>query len=816
MNILRDVRYAVRILRRQRAFTLLTLATLALGIGANSGIFAIVNSVLLRPLPYRDPGKVVLIEEVIRNLSPQGMAVTPSDLDEFKRGSPSFESIAGYTPAALDLTGNGPPERVDALRVSPEIFAVLGITPAIGRAFAPAEDRPRSGVAIISYSLWQRRFGGDPAIAGRVVEFNRNPTTIVGVLPKDVEFPLAGLPFGGGHQVWLPLGITPGERATIGNYNYELIGRLKQGVTMAQAQADVQAVAHRILESFPASARAGVILDAQVSAVTERVTHDSRKLLWLLLGAVGFVLLIACVNVANLLLGRAAARERELSIRSSLGASRPQLLRQLFTESLLLSMTGGAAGMLAATWLVSALGRVIPASIPRAATIAIDWRVAGFTAFLSILAGLLFGAAPALMATRTGESGRLSDTSRGATSGARRAGLRGLLIAGEVALSMVLLVGAGLLVRSLIALSSVQPGFDVQHVITARVTLPGAAYPDAASAREFFARAMQKLEALPDVAAAGAATAPLLTLRNQNLFTVKDLRFPSALAANATVLGNYFEAVGIRLRQGRLFDARDRAGSEPVLIVNETMAREYFAGVDAVGQQIKLGSPTSPDPWYTIVGVVSDVKNNELASPVKPAVYQPYAQLSDTAFSRGAGKSMVVAVKAASDPAALMAGVRAAVAQIDPQLPLSELETVRSQVADSLAPQWFQTGLVTSFAGLALLLAAVGIYGVVSFAVIQRVPEIGLRMALGASRAGVLGLVIGQGMKAVMAGVLLGLAASLALTRLIGSFLFGVPPTDWVAFCVAPVVLCMVAVAANLAPAFRAASVDPIEALRYE
>jgi putative ABC transport system permease protein len=377
-------------------------------------------------------------------------------------------------------------------------------------------------------------------------------------------------------------------------------------------------------------------------------------------------------------------------------------------------------------------------------------------------------------------------------------------------------VGAGLLVRSLIALRSVDPGFDVEHVLTAQVALPPTAYSDAAAVRGFFQRAVDELATLPGASAAGAATAPLLSLRNQSLFTVKDPLVPSALAVSATVLGDYFQAVGISLRRGRLFDSRDRRESERVLVINETMARQYFPGKDAVGQQIKLGSPSSPDPWYTVIGVVADVKNNELANSIKPQLYQAYSQLSDSLFAVGFGKTMVLAVKAASQPSALTSEVRSAVAGLDPELPVTDLQTARAQVEASLAPEWFQTGLVASFSVLALLLAAIGIYGVVSYAVTQRTREIGVRMALGASRGGVLGLVIGQGMKPVLAGVLLGMAASFALTRLMTGFLFGVPPLDWVTFLLAPLALCAVALAANVAPARRAANVDPMVALRYE
>ena len=394
--------------------------------------------------------------------------------------------------------------------------------------------------------------------------------------------------------------------------------------------------------------------------------------------------------------------------------------------------------------------------------------------------------------------------------------LRSLLVVSEVALSLVLLVGAGLLVRSLIALRAVDPGFDVQHVLTARVALPATAYRDAASVRGFFERAVDEFATLPGASAAGASTSPLLSLRSQSLFTVKDPSVPSALAVTGAVLGDYFQAVGIRLRRGRLFDSRDRRGSEPVLVINETMARQYFPGKDAVGQQVKLGPPQSPDPWYTVIGVVADVKNNELENGIRPQAYQTFSQLDDSLFALGFGKSMVLAVKAASDPAALTSAVRAAVARLDPELPVTDLQTVREQMEASLAPEWFQTGLVASFAGLALLLAAIGIYGVVSFAVTQRTQEIGLRMALGASQRGVLKLVIGQGMRSVLVGVVVGMAASFAVTRLMTGFLFGVQPTDWVTLSVAPMVLCVVALAANLAPARRAASVDPMVALRYE
>ena len=805
---LQDLRYALRVLARQRLFTVMALITLALGIGANSAIFAVVNAVLLRPLPYRDPGRLVLIEELIATLTREGMPVPPPDVIEFQQNSKTFEAVAGFDGKAVDLTGQGQPERLQGLRASAELFQVLGVAPMLGRGFTHEEDRPGSGVAVISYRLWQRRFGGDRRVVGRVITLDRQPTTVLGVMPKNFEFPLPGIYYGGGGtDVWVPMGFTASELANHVAYNFGIVARLKPGVSLDLALADARAVAHHIHEQFPPRIRAEAALDAQVSPVIKRVVQGSRSLLWLLVGAVGFVLLIACVNVANLLLGRAAGREREFAVRSALGAGRARLFRQLLTESVLLSAAGGAVALLLAMWLVSFLARMIPSSVPRAATIDLDWRVVAFTAAVSVLAGLLFGTLPAMMAARSGEATRLKDAARGATSGARHARLRGLLVVGEVALSLVLLVGAGLLVRSFLALRAVDPGFDAEHVLTARVSLPASAYRGA-SIGDFYQRLLDGLSALPGVRAAGAATKLPLTLAGQHLFVVRDPAFPPALSSHAVVLGDYFQAVGIPLRRGRFFDSRDREGAEHVLIVNETLARTYFPGQNPVGQQIKLGSRESPDPWFTVVGVVADAKDKGLGSDAMPQTYLPYSEEN--------WNSMAVAVKASARPEALTSALRAAVARLDPDLPVTNLQTTRALVEGSLAPMSFQTALVGSFAGLALLLAAIGIYGVVSYAVAQRTQEIGIRMALGASRTSVLKLVIGQGMRFVLAGVVLGLGASLALTRVMTGFLYGIKPTDAVTFALAPVVLSIVALAANFAPARRAASIDPTIALRYE
>ena len=814
-DLVRDLRYAVRSLIRNPQFSVLSVLIMALGIGANSAIFALVDAVLLRPLPYGDSSRIVMIDEVIPRLSREGMPATPQDVLAFQRNAHAFSAVAGFTGNDVDLTGQGQPARLHGMRVSAEVFDVLGVQPVLGRGFTKAEDRPGSGVVVISYGLWQERFGGDRDIVGKVVHVDREPVRIVGVMPRDFEFPLPGMLFGGGTEIWMPMGFTPRELSTLGLYTIAMAGRLKPGVSRQQAEQDVGSVIQGIVRQFPPAVRANASLEGQVTPVTELVARKSSRLLWLLSGAVGLVLLIACVNCANLLVARSAARERELIVRVSLGAGQGRLWRQLLTESLLLSLTGGAAALLVADGLVRVLATAIPASVPRAATVSLDWRVIAFTGAISILAGLLFGTLPAFLAVRSSLSGRLRMAGRGATAGRSQVRLRGLLLVGEVSLSILVLVGAGLLARSLMALRAVNTGFDLEHVLTARVSLPASSYGDAASIRNFYDSAIRQLAALPGARSAGAAAANLLNPARGRLFAVRNPAVPEAVSSHAEVLGDYFRAVGIPLRSGRVFDSRDRVGSEPVMVINETLARRFFPGQDAVGQQIKLGSHQSPGPWYTIIGVVADSKNDGLIKEARPQTYEAYTQLVDEGV-RIRGNSMVLAVRSSGRPDALAGGMRAVVARLDPELPVTDLETTRATVEASLGPENFQTWLVSAFALLAMLLAALGIYGVVSCAVAQRTREMGVRMALGASRGSVVWMVVRQGMRFVLAGMALGLAAALGLSRAMAGFLYGVKTTDPLTFALAPAVLCLVALAANFAPARRAAGIDPVSTLREE
>jgi putative ABC transport system permease protein len=820
--MLPDLRYAFRTLRREPLFALVAILTLALGIGANSAIFAVVDAVLLRPLPYRDADRLLTIHERIPRVSSFAMNVPAPDVLEFQRTNVAFESVAGFTSTTADLTGAGQPERLSALRSTPELFGVLGATPRIGRTFTAAEDHPRSDVAVISDRLWRSRFGGDPSVVGRVVQLDRRPVTIIGVMPRGFEFPLPGVSYFKPADLWIPMGFTPRElAANTDEFNYGVVARIKPGLNRAQALGDVQRMVSIVFARYPAEAKGLLTVEGSIAPLAEDIVKGPRDLLWLLMGAVGFVLLIACANVANLLLGRAARREREMAIRSSMGASRVRLLRQLLTESLVLAVAGAVAGIALAFGLLQFIATLIPESVPRAGQIALDWRVAGFTLAVSMVAAVIFGIVPAFAAARAQEGSQLKDAARGATAGSRRARLRGLLVASEVALSLALLVGAGLLVRTFAALNRVNPGFEVEHLLSASLALPSSTYSRPAQIRSFYQRAVDEARTIPGVRAAGATTAPFLDTYWTHLFAIRSAREGSLSTrpscAAALVLGDYFQAAGIPLVRGRYFDDRDRDGAPRTLVINEAFARTYFLGQDPIGQQVRWGVdlPGNDSPWLTIVGVVGDVKNLGLAKAAMPQTYEHYPQFENAGITF-IGNSMTIAVKSAGDPAALGGSLRAAVAKIDSQLPVTDLQTAHVLIGKSLAGVSFQTALIGSFAGLALLLAGIGIYGVVSYAVSQRTQEIGVRMALGATRGNVLGLVLRQGMLYVAAGVVVGLGAAFALKKFIASFLFGVTAADVLTFSAAAVALIAIALLANFAPARRAASVDPAVALRHE
>jgi putative ABC transport system permease protein len=719
--------------------------------------------------------------------------------------SREFEHVVAYSGAGAALTGGDKPEQLEGVVASGDFFAVLGARPALGRVFTAEDERPDSRVVVISHGLWERRFGSDPRLAGQSVMLDGVSTTIVGVMPKGFKYPLDEAKV----DYWSPLDPQSDLNKERGAGYLNVVGRLRRGATLQQAQGELEAIAGRLGEQYPRqSGGRGVNL----VALHEDLVGNIRTALFVLLGAVGFVLLIACANVANLTLARAASRQREVAIRTALGASRWRIVRQLITESLLLALTGGALGLLLALWGVDLLVASIPEGVPRVGEIGLDPRVLGFTAAVSILTGVVFGLVPALQASKTDLHGGLKEGSRGSTEGGRRSRARSILVVVEVALSLVLLVSGGLLMRSFVSLINVEPGFDPKGVLTANVGLPGAKYGEEVRQTEFFRQTLERVAAVPGVRHAGAVDPlPLSNSMMQNGLTFEGRPAPPPGERPTTntriITPDYIRAMGIPVLRGRAFDGRDVKDAPKVLLINEAFARKYFPGEDPLGKRVEV--TVAPDMLGEIVGVVGDVKHRSLDREPDPECYVSFEQVP-TSF-------MTLVVRTESnDPAALTASLREAVRQVDADIPLADVRTMEQVVSNSVAQRRFNTLLLGVFAALALVLSAVGIFGVVNYSVTQRTHEIGIRMALGAQTRDVLRMVVGQGMRLVLVGVAVGLAAAFALTRVMSSLLYGVSATDPVTFFGVALVLAAVALAACLIPARRAMKVDPMVALRYE
>ncbi|MCI0486651.1 MAG: ABC transporter permease [Blastocatellia bacterium] len=805
-TFLQDLRYGVRMLRARPGFTVVALIALALGIGANSAIFSVVNTVLLRPLPYEEPERLVNIWASKTKAPDDRVAASAPNFFDWRDQNRVFTGMAAYLEDAYNLTGRGEPLRVKGVAVSGTMFSMLGVNPATGRNFLPEEDvEGASKVVILSQSLWQQSFGADPNVLGQSVDIDSESYAIVGVMPPAFSFPDAET------ALWMPLAVV--KPSTWGRMDlfFNVVARLKPGVSIEQAQSDMDSVAGRLAEQYPASnAGWGVML----VPLHEQAVGDVRPALLVLFGAVGFVLLIACANVANLLLARAASRQREIAIRSALGASRWRVIRQLVTESLMLSLMGGALGLLLALWGGDILATLSTENLPRAQEIGIDGLVLGFTCLLSIMTGLIFGLVPALQVSKPNLSETLKEGGRSSTGGVRSQFLRSALVVTEVALSLVLLVGAGLLIKSFVRLQQVEPGFESANRLTLEVALPWTKYPGQEPAAAFFERALDRIEVLPGVQSVGATTAlPFSGRDNWRLFYIEGR--PHSGPQDYTGVGyrainsGYFRALGIPLVQGRDFTEQDRSGVLPVVIVNQAMARKFFPGEDPSGKRFKMGGgPESKNPWLTVVGVAADVKHSSLDAEAKPEIFLPYLQAAQTA--------MHIVVHTAGDPGALTAAIRQEVRAVDPDQPVSKVATMEQLLSDSVAPRRFNLLLLGIFAAVALILAAVGIYGVMSYAVTQHTHEIGIRQALGARPVDVLKLVLGQGMRLALAGVVIGLAGAFALTRVMESLLFDVSATDPLTFAVIALLLTGVAAMACFVPARRATRVDPMVALRYE
>jgi putative ABC transport system permease protein len=805
-TVIQDVRFGVRMMIKNPTFTVVAVIALALGIGANSAIFSVVNTVLLRPLPYKDPDRLVMVwEDDSRHGYPRDTPAAANYID-WRDQNRVFEGMAAMTDQSFNLTGSGEPERIDGQRVSANLFPLLGVEPQLGRAFVPEEDQPGANhVVILSHGLWQRRFGSDAGIIGKSLTLNGDSHTVVGVMPPQLRFPSPE------DELWVPVAFAPREAANRGRHYLNVVARLKPGVTLQQAQAEMSAIAARLQQQYPEQ---NAELGAAVVPLHEQAVGDIKPALLVLLGAVGFVLLIACANVANLLLARAAVRQKEIATRVALGASRLRLVRQFLTESVLLAALGGGVGLLLSAWGVRLLKAFIPQDISQVKSITLDARVLGFTLLISLLTGLIFGLAPALQASALNLNETLKEGGRDSAAGSRGNRIRGLLVVAEVAVSLVLLVGAGLLINSFLRLRSVDPGFRSDNLLTMSIVLPQLKYPDHARRAAFYDDLLNRVEALPGVkSAAVTSQIPLLRQGDSIGITIEGRPEPSPgqknIVVTRVVSPHYFQTMGIPLLRGRQFAEQDKADSPGVAVVSEAMARRYWPGEDPMGKRICPGKPESPEDWITIVGVVKDVRQFELNADPKPQMYLSYAQAGFFA-----PRHLVVGTGGA--PRSLASSVRATVWGIDRDQPVSDITTMEDVLSDSVARQRFSMLLLGVFAALALVLAAVGLYGVMSYSVAQRKHEIGIRMALGAQTADVLKLVIGQGLKLVSVGVGIGLAAALVLTRVMSSLLFGVSATDPATFATISLVLLGAGALASYLPARRATKVDPMIALRYE
>ena len=806
MNLLaQDLRYSLRLLLKRPGFTFVAVITLALGIGANTAIFSVVNAVLIRPLPYRQPERLV---KVWPQHAPT--SVSKAEMVEIREHSQSFDDLAAYSGWSFTLTGGDEPAKLSGARTTASFFALLGVDAELGRTFLADEDQPgHDHVVLLSHGLWQSRFGSDPNIIGQSVTIDGDRHAVVGVLRPGFKFPDNQFPKFN-LELIVPAPLDPNDQNDFVAHYLNLVGRLQAGVTVEQAQSEVAAIIHNARAKF-ARAPDDYGLRAGVTPLQEEMVGDTRSTLLILLGAVGFVLLIACANVANLHLARTTARRREIAIRAALGARRGRIVRQLLTESVLLAIVGGAAGVLLALWGIDLLVALLPGEVPRLNTIGIDGRVLGFSLGLSLLTGVLFGLAPALQASKPDLQAALKEGGKAATAGAGRR-LRGLLVVAEVALALMLVIGAGLLIKSFWRRQQVDPGFKAQNVLSLQVAPPASAYEKAERKRVFYRQVIERVAALPGVQAVGGIH--LLPMGGSNWnpdVRVEDHPLDDGTEPPAVdwrlVTPGYFEALRIPLVRGRLFTEADREKAAPVAIVNATLAQRYWPNEDPVGKRIRSGFEGKE--WVPIVGVVGDVKEQGLDTPTHLEMYRPYSQAPFPS-------AMTLMVRTDAEPSALASAIRNEVWAVDKDVPLADIQPLARVVSQSLAGPRSTTLLLAVFAGVALLLGAIGIYGVVAYGVAQRTQEIGIRMALGASSGDVLRLVVGQGMRLTVAGLALGTGGALATTRWLASLLFGTSATDALTFASVALLLALVALAACYVPARRAAKVDPMVALRYE
>ena len=803
-TLLKDIRYGLRMLLKNPVFAAVAVVALALGIGANTAIFSVVNGVLLSPLPYAHPEQLAMVWLDNR---PQGIREDITSYPNFmdwRDRNKTFQGMSGIRDMTVNLTGVGEPEEVRGAAVSSNFFQLMGVSPAQGRGFTAEEEQPgKDKIIVLGHGLWQRRFGGDPGILNRVISLNGETYTIVGIMPPGFRFPSEA-------EIWEPLAPNERLRAARGAFWLPIVGRLKPGVARAQAQADMDVIAGQLEQEYPNINKGYGI---NVVPLQEQIVGNLRTALLVLLFAVAFVLLIACANVANLLLARAAVRQREVAVRAALGATRVRIVRQLLTESVLLSVVGGILGLLLAWLSLVSLLKLSPANIPRLENIHLDARVLVFTFGLSLLTGVLFGLVPALQTSKLDLGETLKEGGRGSSGGRRTDRIRSAFIVAEVALTLVLLIGAGLLIRSFWHLQQVSPGFKTDHLLTLQLRLSGSKYREGTQVASFYQQLQERLAAIPGVESASAASTIFLPkLANSGGFSIEnrppDPREQGIELPFDSVLTNYFQTMGIQLMRGRAFTAQDGRDMPRVAIVNETFAKRYFPNDDPIDKRFTFGDGNNNPRWISIVGVVRDTKRQGLDAPIRIESWMPHAQSTS--------RSMQVVLRTAGDPQTLVGLVRDTVWSLDKDLPISKMQTMEQILAERVAERRLNMLLLGLFATVALVLAAVGIYGVMSYIVTQRTHEIGIRVALGAQIGDVIGLVVRQGMKLALIGVLFGSIATIGLTRLMATLLFGVSARDPLTFAAIAALLLAVALLACWIPARRAAKVDPMTALRWE
>lgn len=806
-----DVRYGLRMLARNPSFTIISAGVLALGIAASTAIFSVVNAVLLRPLPFVEPDRLLLVQESLPKLYLRTGAVSGADYWDYKESNQVFSNIGCYTTQSFNLTGRGEATRIHAARMSPSLIPMLGVAPRIGRSFTEDEDRPgANAVVLLSERLWRTRFGSDNAIEGKSLKLDERPCTIIGVMPAKFQFPSTDNTFSESVDLWVPMAMTDEERnGRVNSFDFSVVGRLKPGVTIEQARADIQSVAERIQQQYPNTYKGNIEIVADVIGLEQEMVQPVRTILLVLFGAVGLVLLVGCANVANLLLARSQTRMKEIAIRTAIGASSRRIVRQLLTESVLLAILGGGLGLLLASWAVDLIVKFGPANLPRLKDVNLDTTVLFFALAVSVLTGLIFGLAPAIQCSRLDLNETLKESGGRGSGGLASKRMRGALIVFETASAIVLLIGAGLLIFSFVRLLRVPPGFNPEGAVIARTSMPAERYPKIGLGKAMYKRALDQIGSLPGVEAVSVASnLPLADNWTIGFRIEGEDQSTFHSSGNTWVSNDYFRAMGIQLLSGRTFNDDDREGGVPVLVINQTMARKFWPGDDPVGKRIRWGGWGVE--WLTVIGVVADVRASSLEKEPDPSSYMPIFQIPRTR------RNVVFVARTSGDANALIPSIRERLRSVDEELPVYDVRTMNSVISESVSQRRFAMSLISIFAGVALMLASVGLYAVMSNLVAQRTREIGIRIALGASRVDVLNLVLRQGALLTLMGIALGLICSFALTRTIKSLLFGVSATEPIVFTVIPLVLAGVALSACLVPARKATKVDPMVALRYE